>query len=447
MHLNRLGLAAFSLAAVSCLPASAAPPKVGQSAPALTFTDLLQAPAGTRTDWPSLRGKVVVLEFWATWCAGCIEEIPHLNSLVQSLESAPGSANVQFIAVDDEDPAVVRKFLRKTPIGGWLGIDTIKKIINAYDAQVRPRTVVVDTQGRIAAILDPHQLTREQLLALADGKPVTFPVNETEAIRQQALKEAKTLADATTAGNTGPKPLFDISIRPGDPAGRMSIAHRPGKNDDSYTYDFMNAPLKMLMEDAGGVSGSRLVVHGVTDTKYTLHVSAPGGDFDQLAPAIQLAIVTATGTKLSHVATMEDAYVLQTTPRAASLLPPATSEQGSMCFYNAKAGKLVMMQTPLDDLSQQLEEILGKPVVNETGLQGNFDANFDLPKGDMEAAKAALEKNLGLTLVKARRSIDRIVLDAPLAPEKTAAPSTPTDKPAPATEKPVQTAPAPAQKP
>jgi hypothetical protein len=263
-------------------------------------------------------------------------------------------------------------------------------------------------------------------------------------IRQQALKEAKA---ADTPSATAPKPLLDISIRPGDPAGRSTIAHRPGKNDDSYAYDFLNTPLKTLMQVAGGIPGSRLVVHGGTDAKYSLHVSAPGGDFDQLAPAIQLAIVTATGTKLSHVATMEDAYVLQTTPRAASLLPPASSEQGSMCFYNAKAGKLVMMQTSLDDLAQQLEEILGKPVVNETGLTGNFDANFDLPKSDMEAAKVALEKNLGLTLVKAQRSIDRIVLDAPPAPEKTANPSTPTSKPTPATEKPAQTAPAPAREP
>ena len=440
MHMNRLGLAAFALAAVYCLPASAATPTVGQPAPALTFTELLQAAADTKTDWPSLRGKVVVLEFWATWCAGCIEEIPHLNSLVQSL--APN--NVQFIAVDDEDPAVVRKFLRKTPIGGWLGIDTTKKMIDEYDAQVRPRTVVVDTQGRIAAILDPHQLAKDQLLALAEGKPVAFPADKMADIRQQALKEAKA---ADTPSATAPKPLLDISIRPGDPAGRSTIAHRPGKNDDSYAYDFLNTPLKTLMQVAGGIPGSRLVVHGGTDAKYSLHVSAPGGDFDQLAPAIQLAIVTATGTKSSHVATMEDAYVLQTTPRATSLLPPASSEQGSMCFYNAKAGKLVMMQTSLDDLAQQLEEILGKPVVNETGLTGNFDANFDLPKSDMEAAKVALEKNLGLTLVKAQRSIDRIVLDAPPAPEKTANPSTPTSKPPPATEKPAQTAPAPAREP
>jgi uncharacterized protein (TIGR03435 family) len=416
MKLNHFCALALLLPLLRALPASADPLTIGQPAPALVFTDLLQAPVGTKVDWPSLRGKVVVLEFWATWCAGCIEELPHLNSLIQSL--APN--NVQFIAVDDEDPALVKRFLAKTPISGWLALDTSKKIIDTYGAQVRPRTVVIDTQGRIAAILNPHQLDKDQLIALADGKPVVFPVDLTADIRQEALSQAKAAADAASKGNTGPKPLFDISVRPGDPAGRIAIAHQQGKNDDSYSIDFLNAPLQMLMENAAGVAASRLVIHGPADAKYSLHVSAPGGDIEQLAPAIQLAIVTATGMKLSHLTTEEDVWVLQSTPKAASLLPPATSEQGSMCFYNPQAGKLVMMQTTLSSLAETLESILESPVVNESGLQGKFDANFSLAKGDADAIKAALETNLGLTLTKAKRSIDHVVLDPAPAPVKTA---------------------------
>jgi len=402
-------------------------PTIGQPAPALTFTDLLQVPPGTKTDWPSLRGKVVVLEFWATWCAGCIEEIPHLNSMIESL--APN--NVQFIAVDDEDPALVKKFLTKTPIVGWLGFDTSKKIIDAYGADVRPRTIVIDTQGRVAGILDPHQLQKEQLLSLAGGKPVVFPADQMIDIRQEALKEAKAAAHASAGAGTGPKPLLDISIRPGDPAGRTAIAHQSGKNDDSYSIDYLNAPLQMLMQDAGGVAGSRLTIHGANDAKYSLHVSAPGGDIADLAVAIQQVIVTATGMKLTHVTTEEDAWVLQATPKAASLLPPATSDQGSMCFFNPEADKLVMMQSSIDDLAKTLEPILKSPVVNETGLQGNFDANFSLPKGDVDADRAALESNLGLTLVKAKRIIDRVVLDPlPPSPEKASNQPAQPEKPA-----------------
>jgi hypothetical protein len=384
---------------------------------------------------------VVVLEFWATWCGGCIEEIPHLNSLIQSLPSS----KIQFIAVDDEDPAVVKKFLAKMPIDGWLGLDTSKKIIEAYDAQTRPRTVVIDPQGRIAGILSPHQLLGEQLIALADGKPVVFPEDEAAGIRQQALKNAdaaKAAADAdanavgTSAAKALPKPIFDISIRPGNPDGRMTMAHRPGKNDDSYSEDIIDAPVGMLMQFAGGVSGSRLTVHGGSGAKYTLHVSAPGGDVEQLAPALQLAIITATGMKLEHVTKEEDAYIISRT--AASLPQPATTENASMCFYNAKAGKVVMMDASIDSLAQTLESLLGKAVVNEASPSGEFDANFDLPKADFDSAKDALEKNLGLTLSKARRKIDRIVLDAPQAAEKKVDQAASADRPAPTHEKPAQ---------
>lgn len=416
MQLKRFGFAAAVVAATVCLPLRAAVPTVGQPAPALTFTELLQAPAGAKTDWPSLRGKVVVLEFWATWCGGCIEEIPHLNDLQKSLASTPEGARIQFIAVDDEDPAMVKKFLAKMPIGGWLVFDASKKTIDAYDAQVRPRTFVVDPQGNIAGVMAPQQLTGEQVIALADGKPVAFPKDEMTDARQQALKAAdatKALAEADPAGTTAPKALFDISILPGDPDGKTTIAHRTGKDDDSYTFDMQNAPLSLLFTYAAGIQSTRLTIHGDPKIKYSLHVSAPGGEIKDLAPALQLAIVTAANMKLTRVTAEEDAYILQTTPKAASLLPPATSEQGSMCFYSAKAGKLVMMRSQLDSLAQQLETLLGTPVLNETGLAGDFDANFDLPKGDAEGARASLEKNLGLTLTKARRKIERFVLDAP----------------------------------
>jgi thiol-disulfide isomerase/thioredoxin len=409
MQINRLTLAVMAL--LACLPVSASTLTASQPAPALTFTDLLQAPVGQKTDWPSLRGKVVVLEFWATWCAGCVEQIPHLNDLIQSLDPA----KVQFIAVDDEEPAVVKKFIEKTPIHGWLGLDTSKKLIDVYDAQVRPRTVVVDAQGRITAILNPDQLTREQLLALSDGKPVAFPVDEMAGVREQALKQAKEAAAKAETGTEASKPLFDIAIRPGDPAGKTTMVHKTGKNDDSYAYDVLNAPLPMLLQYAAGIAGSRLTVREDKGEKYSLHVAAPGGEIEELAPSIQQAIVTATGRKLSRVTAIEDAYVLQPATPATSQAAPATDGAMSFCFYNPRNGKVQMMNSSLDSLASSLEDALGLPVVNEAGRTGTFSLTFDLPKGDVQAAQAALEKNLGLTLVKAKRSIERVVLEAPSA--------------------------------
>jgi len=448
--MKRLNVPAFvtiALAAVFSLRASAENVTIGQPAPALTFTELLQAQPGAQIDWPSLRGKVVVLEFWATWCSACVEEIPHLNSLVRSLQVASKSANIQFIAVDDEDSGIVKKFLAKMPIDGWVGLDTSKKTIDAYDAQNRPRTFVIDTQGRIAATLRPEQLNREQLLALAGGEPVVFPNDKNSAL-SGSINEAKAAAQLETAGTAASRPLFDISIRSGDPNGQMVIIENPGENGGSYSLDVRNAPLLDILPIALSTTSNRLEIHGgAQNTRYTLHVNAPRGNLEQLAPALELAFAAAAGMKVSHAPTEQDAYVLQATPQAVSLLAPSTSKKGGMCFYESKSRKFMMMKSTLDDLAQTLEESLGTPVVNETGLPGEFDAIFDLSAVDKEAATAALKKNLGLTLTTARRKIDRIIVDLTPIPAKVADDLPQTEPPAPSTEKPGQPTQESAQKP
>jgi len=73
---------------------AAADLKIAAPAPPLTLS-LLQAPSGTDVTWEALRGNVVVLEFWATWCGGCRDQIPHLNRLEEQFRNKP----VRFMAL------------------------------------------------------------------------------------------------------------------------------------------------------------------------------------------------------------------------------------------------------------------------------------------------------------------------------------------------------------
>ncbi len=84
----------------------------GEPAPPLELEKLLQAPAGMKANWPSLKGNVVVLEFWATWCAPCIAAMPHLNELTEQFKDKA----VKFISITDEDEATVAPFLSRRTI-------------------------------------------------------------------------------------------------------------------------------------------------------------------------------------------------------------------------------------------------------------------------------------------------------------------------------------------
>src|SRR5215470_13148870 len=123
-----LALAAFALLAGAVIGAETHEPQVGEAAPPLGLETMLQAPVGFQPSWASLRGNVVVLEFWATWCGPCIAAIPHLNEVADHFKGKP----IQFIAITDEDEKVVGPFLRKKPIHAWVGLDTDKSMLDAY---------------------------------------------------------------------------------------------------------------------------------------------------------------------------------------------------------------------------------------------------------------------------------------------------------------------------
>ena len=98
------------------------------------------------------RGKVVVLNFWASWCPPCVAETPYLNNLQQQIE--PKGGVVLGVNVD-EDPAAYQKFLVEQGVAFPTWRDpsvegTKSKIALDYGTSVYPETYVIDRHGKIA---------------------------------------------------------------------------------------------------------------------------------------------------------------------------------------------------------------------------------------------------------------------------------------------------------
>lgn len=107
-------------------------------------------PAGTARaeslDLSAYRGKVVYLDFWASWCAPCRESFPWLGNLV----SEYGAQNLVVIAVNvDHDRRRAERFLRETPANFPIIYDPHGEIAAAYKVAGMPSAVLIDREGKV----------------------------------------------------------------------------------------------------------------------------------------------------------------------------------------------------------------------------------------------------------------------------------------------------------
>ena len=114
-----------------------------------------------------LRGKVVVLNFWATWCPPCVEETPSLNNLQKHIQSH--NALVLGVSVD-EDPDAYEKFLKDFGIVFPTFREPTRKLALGYGTPVFPDTYVIDRKGKIARkFFGPQQWDSPEMLAYFDS--------------------------------------------------------------------------------------------------------------------------------------------------------------------------------------------------------------------------------------------------------------------------------------
>jgi thiol-disulfide isomerase/thioredoxin len=112
------------------------------AAPALVLADL----AGKRHDIAAYRGRVVVVNFWATWCAPCRKEFPALERASKKL--APAGVSLLAVSMGDTRESV-KRFLRKYPASFPVLLAPDPALGRLWQLQGMPTTYVVDRQGRI----------------------------------------------------------------------------------------------------------------------------------------------------------------------------------------------------------------------------------------------------------------------------------------------------------
>jgi peroxiredoxin len=141
---NFLRAARLAWATALALAANAAVPAIAPLAAAPDFT--LHVMNGANLRLQEQRGRVVMVNFWATWCGPCRQEMPQLNRLYEKYHAA--GFVLLGINVDDDTS-------KAAEVAGKLGVtfpvllDTDKTVSKLYELSTMPSTVIIDRDGKV----------------------------------------------------------------------------------------------------------------------------------------------------------------------------------------------------------------------------------------------------------------------------------------------------------
>lgn len=134
-------------------------PAAGQLAPELSAKEWMNLKAPLNL--ASLRGKVVLLEFWATWCGPCVQGIPHLNELQRKY----AGKSFQLLTFVEEGHQTMDKFLKRTAVEYPIGLESTT--LEDYGISGIPHAFVVNRAGKIVWHGHPAKPEMEEAISSA----------------------------------------------------------------------------------------------------------------------------------------------------------------------------------------------------------------------------------------------------------------------------------------
>ncbi len=244
-----LVIASTWLASLSC---AAQPSRVGDEAPPLHASKWLNW-QGDAPSLESLKGRVVLLEFWGTWCGPCVRAMPG----IQKLHDRYSNRGLTVLAISYEAEAVIQPFLTKNAFTMPVGSDTDKKTISAYPIKGWPTTVVIGKDGKIAHVGSPYDAEEavEKALGLepGEGAVLTAYLNAQKATDKQKKRDAlDRLVEKAT-------PSFDVSA--------WAKSHLPGETIQDGGAPFTATPAKTSANPGDSVERLRKLSEVWTDAK------------------------------------------------------------------------------------------------------------------------------------------------------------------------------------
>jgi len=225
-----LGISLLVLAI--CIPLAAAAPEslVGKNAPLFSLKNVM---TGETVSLEALGGKILLLDFWATWCGPCKEALPHIAEISRTYKDQ----NVLAISIDlKEDEETVRKFAQSNQMNWIVIIDRDGGVAKKYEVTAIPTLFLVDQNGvvRYAHVGFFKELKEElsrRISELLKEKPDVITCNVSSA--SITMEDSMLVSGTVTPGRSAP-----VILKVTKPDGSSYTMNLVSSADGSYSYRF-----------------------------------------------------------------------------------------------------------------------------------------------------------------------------------------------------------------
>lgn len=398
---------ASAVMATIALAQTAIPPSLGDRAPTLTvdgFLDAADRPFEPgEFDWETFRGRVIVVEFSASWCAPCIAAIPHLHGLWDALNDEP----VEFWTVTNERPERAARLRDRHGLDFPIALDPDGSTFWDYWVQSIPFVAIIDAQGCVAALTDPMSIDERSIREILEGRTVDLPLVNPNPTRTNWSQTAPGPSNSSTSPDAG-DPLALVSITRVDTAGFGGSLDR-----ESGRIEIPGFPLRLLVRIAFAAHphlDNRVRMQD--DEFFRVRVIPPDAD---LRTARSLL-----ATMLTETFDLEVRQETRLTPvsRLIALTPPKThlddTDPDSM-ERSIGPGSIVLPSAEGADIAEALSRATGRIVLDETGLPRpvRFVLQWNVENDDFLAPAL---RALGFDLVEGEADLEFTVISRPGEP-------------------------------
>ena len=372
--------------------------KNGEPIPNLKLNTVINAPVKA-ISVGQLKGKVVVIDFWATWCGSCIATMPHLGQLQQQY-----AGKLQVLAVTDESDKRVRQFLSVRAYKLWFVVDTGRTLSGYFPHRLIPHTVLISPTGRLIANTSPEFVTSAVIDSVLKNQEVHLPVK-----KDFVYTTVEDLFKTTfpTADTVKQRFVMEGEL-PGAPG--LSTTYRTNPAWSGRRLSAINLTLPALYNLAyGNVPYLRTIDSTRRSNKtkpYRVDVITQYPD--SLLPTMQRELKKRFDVQARMVRQRRDVYVLKIIDQ--EKFAKITSNTSGQRTYMASHGAIDQQAITMADFAEFLESYgINKIVIDETGNQTKYDIKFTFQPENPQSLTDVLT-NMGLQLDKQQREVDLLMI-------------------------------------